>query len=504
MSPNNDQLLSVFDAVLNQRGDEEQIDRLDSLLAEDPEVVQAFVLYSQQEVDLRHTLKTVCDHSNARLALASPLVACGMQRRERVSNSVRYIAKLLTCAAALLLSVWLIRYVASPLDPPHVNTHETISENVSTVQSPQKPPAPVAVLTAENNTVWQGPKLFLGQSLREGDAVTLVKGEARISMGFGAEIAAKGPCALRLVSRDHVQLEFGEVAVHVAEWAHGFKVETPAMDVVDLGTTFVVSASPDDTAKTSVIKGQVRVSPRTKIDGSPRSVLVSEGEALSVGTTGHRLSIQPSAEDRRAYVDFGIEQPYRPIGLHNSGYGFDIGDEDPYWRVIKGPKGVIAGSQYAIVCVPDVRYMANDPESSQWVSMTSWREALPNSTYTFQTTFDLAGFDVATVQLFGRMLADNGIKEVRVNGKPIILESWVDNTPGQHFSEPQFRSVNVSDGLIEGRNTIEIDVWNAVMQPREKFANTPNPMALRVEWEGFGRPKLSTEKNTVKDRKEAQ
>ena len=126
----------------------------------------------------------------------------------------------------------------------------------------------------------------MGQSLREGDAVTLVKGEARISMGFGAEIAAKGPCALRIVSRDRVQLEFGEVAVHVADWAHGFTVETPAMDVVDLGTTFVVSASSDDSAETSVIKGQVRVSPHKTIEGSPRSVLVSEGEALTVESTG--------------------------------------------------------------------------------------------------------------------------------------------------------------------------------------------------------------------------
>jgi hypothetical protein len=321
--------------------------------------------------------------------------------------------------------------------------------------------------------------------------MTLVQGEARISMGFGAEIAAKGPCALRIVARDRVQLQFGEVAVHVAEWAHGFTVETPAMDVVDLGTTFVVSASRDASAETSVIEGQVRVSPRKKIEGSPRSVLVSEGEALTVGNTGRRLSIQPSTDDAGDCINFGIQQPYRPIGLHNSGYGFDVGDEDPYWRVIKGPQGAIPASQFAIVCVPDVRYMPNDPGSSQWVSTTSWREALPNATYTFQTTFDLTGFDLTTVQLFGRLLANNGIKEVRVNGKPIILESWVDNTPGQHFSQPQFRSVNVTEGLVEGTNTIEIDVWNAAMQPVVKYANTPNPMALRVEWEGFGRPKFS-------------
>ena len=85
--------------------------------------------------------------------------------------------------------------------------------------------------------------------------------------------------------------------------------------------------------------------------------------------------------------------------------------------------------------------------------MANWREAIPNSKWTFQTTFDLTGFDLSTVQLFGRFLADNGVKEVRVNGQAVMLESWVDNTPGQRFDQPQFRTVNVSEGLVEGINT---------------------------------------------------
>ena len=44
----------------------------------------------------------------------------------------------------------------------------------------------------------------------------------------------------------------------------------------------------------------------------------------------------------------------------------------------------------------------------------------------------------------------------------------------------------------EGVNTIELDVWNGVMTlPR--YGKLPNPTALHVEWEGFGRTKLSAE-----------
>lgn len=514
MSSDKDNLLSLFDAVLNERADEEQIRRLDALLAEDPEVVEMYVLYSQQEVDLRHTLKTDCVHAGE-LSVAPGAALRGPQSFDRRSRSNRLLTAWLASAATLLVAACLVYLVSNRETPLAGNVAEPAPHTANAAgpavgeivqQAPpaspivtrpkDKPelgdmlfsrtPVPVAVLTAESEAVWQGPKIFLGQSLREGDAVTLVKGDIRISMGFGAEIAAKGPCALRLVARDRVQLESGEVAVHVADWAHGFTVETPAMDVIDLGTTFVVSASPDDSAEASVIKGQIRVSPRKTVGGGPRSVLVSEGESLMVESTGRRKSIETKPED---VIDFGIEQPFRPIGLHNTGYGFAVGDEDPYWRVIKGPEGKFTGPQYAMVCVPDERYMENNPESSQWVSMVKWREAAPYSTYTFQTTFDLTGFDLSTVQLFGRFLADNGVKEVRVNGQPVMLESWVDNTPGQLFSQPQFRTVNVSEGLVEGVNTIELDVWNAIMQPAEKNKNTPNPMALRVEWEGFGRPK---------------
>jgi hypothetical protein len=485
----NNDLLSQFAAVLTQRASDDEIRSLEALLAYDPAVVEAFALYSQQEVDLRHTLKTVCSHPRQDQPCSS--TNCELQLGQSVAGSRRLIAIVLSCAAALFITIGAVYYLAAPHDRPATLAEEPHAEEFyDEAAIPRKPPAPVAVLAAANDPIWQGPKLFLGQSLREGDAVTLVQGEARISMGFGAEIAAKGPCALRIVARDRVQLQFGEAAVHVAEWAHGFTVETPAMDVIDLGTTFVVSASQDASAETTVIEGQVRVSPRKKIDGSPRSVLVSQGEALAVGNAGRRLSIQPSTDISGTLVDFGIQKPYRPIGLHNSGYGFAVGDEDPYWCVIKGPKSAIHGPQFAIVCEPDVRYLPNDPGSSQWVSIAHCSDAGPNSTYTFQTKFDLTGFDLSTVQLFGRMLADNGIKEVRVNGKPIIMESWVDNTPGQKFSQPQFRSVNVSEGLVEGTNTIEVDVWNGIFQPL-KLQNAPNPMALRVEWEGFGRPKFS-------------
>lgn len=304
-------------------------------------------------------------------------------------------------------------------------------------------------------------------------------------MGSGAEITAKGPCALRFIADDRVELEVGEVAVHVAEWAQGFAVETTAMEVVDLGTTFTVAASPDASAQTNVIKGQVRVSPRQTSQDGLRSVLVSEGETLRVDPNGRRSSGAADEIDLDQWGDWSTQAPYRPIIVHNTGHDIDVGDEDPHWRVIAGPAESFSGPQFAVVCVPDERYLPNERETSQWVSMANWREATGNSVFTFQTTFDLTGFDLETTQLFGRFLADNGIHEVRVNGKSVELESWSDNASGQKFEHPQFRTVNVTNGLVDGTNVIEVDVWNGTFVHNPP--TVPNPMALRVEWQAFGR-----------------
>ena len=495
MTPKNiDNLLALITAVLGERADADQVRCLNELLASEPDAVELFAFYSQQEVDLRHTLRTEYSHSPSwRGAAAECSESATNCSPARSSWGVRKLLPLVATAAALAVLAGGIRHFVLRGNATEQRGFQAAQSKGKIVPvALRKPPAPVAVLAAAHEAVWKGRKILLGQSLREGDSLTLMKGEARISMGFGAEIAAKGPCGLRIVARDRVQLQFGEVAVHVAEWAKGFTVQTPTMDVVDLGTTFVVSASRGSSSETSVIQGQVRVSPHKIMDDGPRSVLVSEGESLEVERSGRRTALPSKLEDSAAYIDFGVEHPYRPIGLHNSGYEFDIGDEDPYWRVIAGPKEFLGGPQFAMVCVPDERYLPNDRASSQWVSMANWRQATPNSMYTFETQFDLTDFELSTVQLFGRFLADNGIHEVRVNGRPVNLESWVDNVRGQYFSQPQFRTVNVTDGLRAGANVIEIDVWNGLFQPADQHKTTPNPMALRVEWEGFGRPKQSS------------
>lgn len=368
-----------------------------------------------------------------------------------------------------------------------------IDGDVLTTLSASKPPAPVATLASQNAAVWQGSQLVTGTVFREGDAIRLESGEAQISVGFGAEIAAAAPCTLQFLSADRVRLDEGKVAVQVAEWAKGFTVVTDKMDVVDLGTTFTVSAAPGKLTEAAVLKGVVRVHSSKAADDQPRGLLVTEGQQISIDERGlffDNVAMQ-DADQRLRELDFGVGAPYRPVTMNNTGLGLSIGDEDLHWQVVAGPEGTFAGPQFASVCPPERGYLPNYPDTSQWISIADWKTAAPNAVYTFRTKFDLEGYDLATIQLFGRFLADNGIVAVRVNGQPVHVNSWVDNERYQPFGDLQFRFVNVTEGLVSGQNVIEIDVRNGMIR-NDKVKNPPmkaipNPMALRVEWYAFGR-----------------
>ncbi|MBA3480791.1 MAG: hypothetical protein H0T51_03155 [Pirellulales bacterium] len=73
-----------------------------------------------------------------------------------------------------------------------------------------------------------------------------------------------------------------------------------------------------------------------------------------------------------------------------------------------------------------------------------------------------------------------------MNGVDAGITPWVDNVPQQYFKKDSFRVVRLKRGFIPGKNKIEIDVWNGVYQAPEMLGD-PNPVAVRVEFQAFGR-----------------
>jgi hypothetical protein len=450
---------------------EAELRELDALLLMSDDALETFLKTCQLESDLRfHTRAAL---SGRRAVASLPLVQSEASEREvavrdtsRGVPARRWFAGLAASVLVALVGWWTA----------------SLWQEIPAERQPQ----PIARLAESDGAKWLGDDgPIVGHEFVEGDSVYLTKGRARISMSSGAEVVLRSPCFVTLSAANRVQLEEGVVTAQVAEWGHGFTVVTNAMNVVDLGTKFAVAASAHGVSEAHVLDGQVRIQPLGKTSANRRSMLLSGGEALRVESE-RRVAMRLKADRQRYDAEMGDLPPFKPILIHNTGKGLVPGDEDPHWRIAAGPKcTAYDGPQFAVVCDADVRYLANDRERSQWISVTNpVRPGVPpSSDFTFETTFDLSGYDVSTVTIAAQVIADNGIRAVRVNGQPLPLVSWNLNEPYQLFN--RFEVVEIREHLVPGVNRVEFDVWNGVDR---MAAEAPNPLALRVEWQAYGRP----------------
>jgi hypothetical protein len=124
------------------------------------------------------------------------------------------------------------------------------------------------------------------------------------------------------------------------------------------------------------------------------------------------------------------------------------------------------------------------PDASQWISVKkdSWPGIPTSTTHTFETKFDLTGYDASTVHVIGSFLVDNAINELRINGRPVPFKRWVTTWDVHDFKS--FHTIEIRDGFMPGENVISIDIFNTPSHPDDP--EYPNPMGMRVEWQAFG------------------
>lgn len=467
-----DRLRELINAAIAGQLSDADERALEERLRDDDQALAAFLKHCQLETDLRFHARATLTGRRAMANLpdlteVSPPHSPGSAARRRAAS--RWLMGLAALFVLGFFTWWNGGF-----------WHEIPAE---------RQPQPIARLAESSDAHWLGDDgPVVGHEFVEGDSVYLTKGRARISMSSGAEVVLRSPCFVTLAAADRMQLEEGVVTAQVAEWGHGFTVNTSAMSVVDLGTKFAVAADSRGVTEAHVLDGQVRIQPFSS-GSSRRSMLLSGGEAYRVETE-RKVAVRLKANRERYDAEMGNTPPLKPILIHNTGKGLVPGDEDPHWRISAGPKcAAYDGPQFAVVSDADYRYLANDRERSQWLSVSNpARPGVPPSTvFTFETTFDLTGFDVSTVTAAAQVIADNGVRAVRVNGHPLPLAKWNLNERDQYFN--RFVTVEIREHLAPGLNRVEFDVWNGV----DRYSpNEPNPVAIRVEWQAFGRPLTAT------------
>ena len=149
--------------------------------------------------------------------------------------------------------------------------------NFSRTAPPQDPDASaIATLAYTSHAKWGIEERVKGDRIGKGK-VHLETGLARLDFYNGATVTLQGPAEFEIVSPDRTVLTSGILTASVPDSAVGFKVLTPAMDVVDLGTAFGVSVGGDGETDVCVFEGEVEVS---LTDSKKTWQLVREGSAV--------------------------------------------------------------------------------------------------------------------------------------------------------------------------------------------------------------------------------
>ena len=143
------------------------------------------------------------------------------------------------------------------------------------------PGTPIAQLT-------DSPAAVLSYHGRELDTTepTLLTGDYELSSGIvavafetGVELIIEAPARFQLDSEMHVTLDQGRVAATVPPTGVGFRIETPAADIIDHGTEFAVEVGEDQSSEIHVFKGEVEVQPKSS-EADPVHLLTSDATRM--------------------------------------------------------------------------------------------------------------------------------------------------------------------------------------------------------------------------------
>lgn len=170
-------------------------------------------------------------------------------------------------------------------------------------------------------------------------------------------------------------------------------------------------------------------------------------------------------------------------GLDETGALLAAGASDPHYILAAsadpahaGPEAIVVNDGYPIQADA---WALNGP-NSKWIAPWANQNdggtsggGNPGGNYTYQTAFDLTGYDISKVRLVGSWAVDNSGTDILVNGASTGITS-----PG--FGGLTSFTLTSAQGLVAGPNTLDFIVNNAV-----NTGATPNPTGLRVDLKAY-------------------
>jgi len=148
----------------------------------------------------------------------------------------------------------------------------------------------IAVIQDESGAYFTEDPISQGSALQK-KTYTLVSGIITIKFRNGVTMATEAPARFDIVSDFRVRLHHGRVRAFAPETGHGFVIETPDLDIEDLGTEFGVSVdSESGSSAVHVFNGRVDL--KSKIEKNLLASLTI-GNSASINNGNISLSSTP-------------------------------------------------------------------------------------------------------------------------------------------------------------------------------------------------------------------
>ena len=281
-----DELRNLIDAHLCENLDAESIKKLSDYLAQNAEARKLYLEMTDLHANLAVDESLLVDQPQS------------VEKTEVVSFSSfkSFIPWALAASVVFLLSLFLL--------PKHkeIQTFALIKDSYS--------------------ATWEGGDLTtaVGSRLANG-TLHLAEGLATLKFDSGAEVTLEAPVSFRLINSMKCELTNGTAVTYVPDSALGFRIITPAADIVDYGTRFSVTVfEASGETHTRVMEGKVQV----EYHQSAQIVELIAGQRHTVQPTG----TVEAEEENHQELDTMQNKPLE----HGAG-----------WTFFESSKGAFAG-----------------------------------------------------------------------------------------------------------------------------------------------------------------
>ena len=158
----------------------------------------------------------------------------------------------------------------------------------------------VAILTRAVDVIWEegGPAPVIGSALAT-EVLRIRSGVLQLEFYGGVTLVAEGPAEIELKAIDRIACRSGKLRARVPPSARGFRVDSPAVDLVDLGTEFGMRIVPGQKSEVHVFDGKVELYETGSPSGRAAKWELSEGHGVRIGIAGE---VTPLVSDPPAFL----------------------------------------------------------------------------------------------------------------------------------------------------------------------------------------------------------